>query len=98
MINSALGDAYSLLSFINQSSSTLSSTNSTLLDTLEAAEEILSLPALPSEEARSTARKINDTFIPQEVVDELEEDAEESSAIVSATLSKANESRSVHYT
>ena len=93
MANTALASALSLLTSVSMSSEEAANASDTLLRAQTTAERLLGLPSLPTDVAVATAQAINGTIIPEQLVEELQADARNSSSIANATLSKANDAR-----
>lgn len=93
MANTALASALSLLTSVSMSSEEAANASDTLSSTQTTAQRLLGLPSLPTDEAVATARAINESIIPEQLVEELQADAMNSSSIANATLSKAKDAR-----
>ena len=93
MASEALASSLSLLSMVETASDELVNTSNTLSTTRQVAENLMSIPSLPTAEALSTAKAINETVVPESVLEELRADARNSSSIANSTLSKAEEAK-----
>ena len=93
MANTALASTLSLLSSASMSLEEAANVSDDLLRTRTTAQQLLGLPSLPTDAAVATARAINESIIPEELIEELQADAINSSSIANATLSNANDAR-----
>lgn len=83
----------SLLGMTEVSSEQAGNISRTLQSTNATAQELMSLPSLPTDTAEETARNINDTIIPEEVTQELQAVASNSSSIANNTLIQAEQAK-----
>lgn len=93
MASNILANALSLFNSVERSTEEAINASSTLFSTKATAQELLKLPSLPTGSASVTARAINESIIPEPLVEELHADARNSSSIANATLSKANDTK-----
>lgn len=83
----------SLLGMTEVSSEQAGNISRTLQSTNATAQELMSLPSLPTDTAEETAQNINDTIIPEEVTQELRAVASNSSSIANNTLIQAEQAK-----